>query len=74
MVGASGRTRSGRGWVVRGLLRRSMGAIVLEQFSQEQTRAQVDLIECMLMEPGSRILDVPCGSGRISLELTARGY
>ncbi|MFQ5930659.1 MAG: class I SAM-dependent methyltransferase [Acidobacteriota bacterium] len=41
----------------------------------EQTKAESDFIENML-ECGSeaRLLDVPCGNGRHSLELAARGY
>jgi SAM-dependent methyltransferase len=40
----------------------------------EQTRSEVDFIEKALqLGPGSRVLDVPCGGGRHSLELAARG-
>jgi SAM-dependent methyltransferase len=39
----------------------------------EMTDADVDFIET-LIEPGSRVLDVPCGSGRHSLALAARGH
>ena len=39
------------------------------------TRADLDFIESRLMlNPESRILDVPCGSGRHSLALAQRGY
>jgi SAM-dependent methyltransferase len=41
----------------------------------EQTRADVDFLETALqLPPGGRILDNPCGNGRHSLELAARGY
>jgi SAM-dependent methyltransferase len=41
----------------------------------EQTRAEADFLEKALqLSPGGRILDNPCGSGRHSLELAARGY
>jgi SAM-dependent methyltransferase len=43
--------------------------------SPEQTRLEVDFLEKNLqLQPGQRILDVPCGFGRHSLELTRRGY
>jgi SAM-dependent methyltransferase len=41
----------------------------------EQTRAEVDFLVKTLRPPeGARLLDVPCGGGRHSLELAARGY
>lgn len=41
----------------------------------EMTTAEVDFIEAQLgLKPGSRILDVPCGSGRHTLALAARGH
>lgn len=41
----------------------------------EATRAEVDFIERQLrLAPGSRILDVPCGSGRHALALATRGH
>jgi SAM-dependent methyltransferase len=41
----------------------------------EATNAEVDFLERHLdLAPGSRILDVPCGSGRHALELAARGH
>jgi SAM-dependent methyltransferase len=43
--------------------------------SPEQTRAEADFLEKVLeFSPGARLLDVPCGSGRHSLELASRGY
>lgn len=42
---------------------------------EERTHLEVDFILDLLdLEPGARILDVPCGGGRHSLELAARGY
>jgi SAM-dependent methyltransferase len=41
----------------------------------EQTRAEVDCLERVLkLRANSRVLDVPCGFGRHSLELAARGF
>ena len=41
----------------------------------EQTRAEADFLEkALALQPGARVLDVPCGNGRISLELASRGY
>ncbi len=43
--------------------------------SQEQTQAEVDfLVKSLECASGSHLLDVPCGSGRHSLELARRGY
>ena len=43
--------------------------------TEEQTRVEADFIEAMMrLSPGTEILDVPCGNGRLSLELAARGY
>ncbi|HKE58564.1 MAG TPA: class I SAM-dependent methyltransferase, partial [Pyrinomonadaceae bacterium] len=40
-----------------------------------QTKAEADFIERQLdVAKGARVLDVPCGNGRLSLELAARGY
>ncbi len=47
------------------------GAFVTEQ----QTAAEVEFIlDALKIQPGSRVLDVACGSGRHSRELTRRGY
>jgi SAM-dependent methyltransferase len=44
-------------------------------FDDAVTAAQVARIERMLsLDAGSRLLDVPCGVGRVSLELAARGH
>jgi SAM-dependent methyltransferase len=43
--------------------------------SPEQTRAEVDFLEKVLhTHPSARLLDVPCGNGRHSLELARRGH
>ena len=43
--------------------------------SPEETRAEADFIERALdRQPSARLLDVPCGYGRHSLELASRGY
>lgn len=41
----------------------------------EMTRAEADFLETALELPkGGRVLDLPCGNGRHSAELAARGY
>jgi SAM-dependent methyltransferase len=43
--------------------------------SPEQTRAEADFIQQALrVAPPARLLDVPCGNGRIAVELAARDY
>jgi SAM-dependent methyltransferase len=43
--------------------------------THEETRSEVDFIERVLqLPPGAQVLDVPCGTGRHSLELATRGY
>ncbi len=47
----------------------------LRAMPEEQTRAEADGLEKLLRLPcGARVLDVPCGGGRHSLELAGRGY
>ena len=42
--------------------------------TEEQTKAEADFIAGILDLPnGARILDVPCGNGRHSIELAKRG-
>jgi SAM-dependent methyltransferase len=43
--------------------------------SEEQTRSEVDhVVRALGLPAGARVLDVPCGHGRIALELAARGF
>jgi SAM-dependent methyltransferase len=43
--------------------------------TEAQTRQEADFIEQELAAPkGARLLDVPCGGGRLAIELAARGY
>jgi SAM-dependent methyltransferase len=43
--------------------------------SVEQTRAEADFINNHLQLPvGAKVLDVPCGNGRLSIELAAFGF
>jgi ubiquinone/menaquinone biosynthesis C-methylase UbiE len=42
---------------------------------EEATRAESDFLEKrLLLGPGARVLDVPCGAGRHAIELATRGY
>jgi len=41
----------------------------------ENIRADADFLERALhLNPGARLLDVPCGNGRHAIELAGRGY
>ena len=43
--------------------------------TDEHTRHEADFIESVLqLAPSANVLDVPCGNGRIALELASRGY
>jgi SAM-dependent methyltransferase len=43
--------------------------------SAEQTqRDTARILELLAVDPGAHLLDVPCGDGRVALELAARGY
>src|SRR3989442_15366979 len=43
--------------------------------SPKQTKSEADfLVKVLQCEKGSHLLDVPCGNGRLSLALAARGY
>jgi SAM-dependent methyltransferase len=45
-----------------------------ETKTEEQTRVEADFIQNVLqLAPQSKVLDVPCGEGRHSIELAARG-
>lgn len=47
----------------------------LHLWTDEDNRSAADKIERVLeLQPGSKVLDVPCGDGRISLELAARDH
>ena len=55
------------------------GGVVVETWrhaaTPEQTRVEADFLERELhLRPGQRVLDVPCGFGRHSLDLARRGY
>src|SRR5437867_902445 len=41
----------------------------------EQTKGEAEFLNKNLgCKPGARVLDVPCGNGRLSFELAQRGY
>lgn len=44
-------------------------------YPPELTQAQARfVVEQLAIEPGAEVLDVPCGNGRVALELAANGY
>lgn len=46
-----------------------------QTFDEDTTRELADAsTELLQLLPGARILDVPCGEGRVALELARRGY
>ena len=47
----------------------------LQAVSPEHTAREADsLVRALDVAPGAALLDVPCGGGRVSLELASRGY
>lgn len=51
------------------------GNILRQFWTPEQTQADAEFIEQLLrLSPPTRILDVPCGEGRIARVFAARGY
>lgn len=47
----------------------------LPGYPEERTRAEVEFMVSVLeLEPGARILDIPCGEGRHTIELAKRGF
>jgi SAM-dependent methyltransferase len=47
----------------------------LRAIPEDQTRREVDFLEKALrLSTGAKVLDVPCGGGRHTLELAGRGY
>ncbi len=48
---------------------------VRESRDENQNEVEADFLQQALqLAPGARILDVPCGGGRLSLEMARRGY
>jgi SAM-dependent methyltransferase len=44
-------------------------------YPAERTRAETDfIVSALALAPGARVLDIPCGEGRHSIELAARGF
>lgn len=47
----------------------------LPGYPEERTRAEVEfMISVLELQPGVRMLDIPCGEGRHSIELARRGF
>ncbi len=42
--------------------------------TDDNTRPEADFLERLGLPPGAHVLDVPCGGGRLCLELWARGH
>ncbi len=48
---------------------------VRDSRDEDQNGVEADFLQQALhLPPGARILDVPCGGGRLSLEMARRGY
>ena len=46
-----------------------------QAITAQQTTAEADfLVKALRLDPGSHLLDVPCGNGRLAFELAKRGY
>ena len=46
-----------------------------QAITAQQTTAEADfLVKALRLGPGSHLLDVPCGNGRLAFELAKRGY
>ena len=46
-----------------------------DSVEREGSAEQADkIVRALRLEPGVRVLDAPCGTGRIAIELAARGY
>jgi SAM-dependent methyltransferase len=49
--------------------------VVGDAIDPARTTAEIDRIEQLLeLEPGARVLDVPCGAGRLTIPLAERGF
>ncbi|MCK6471816.1 MAG: class I SAM-dependent methyltransferase [Planctomycetes bacterium] len=47
----------------------------LQGYEAEKNTREADFIEGTLaLSPGAKVLDLPCGEGRLAIELAARGY
>lgn len=47
----------------------------LPGYPEERTRGEVEFMVSVLeLEPGARVLDIPCGEGRHTIELARRGF
>jgi SAM-dependent methyltransferase len=50
-------------------------AVQLGWSSLEDSADQVErVVRALALEPGARVLDVPCGDGRLAIELAGRGF
>src|SRR4051794_11213732 len=51
------------------------GELQADGYPAERTRAETDfIVDALALAPGARVLDVPCGEGRHSIELAARNF
>src|SRR5947207_14584785 len=61
------------------LVRKLFHGVPLDLWSQaitaQQTTTEADfLVKALRLDPGSHLLDLPCGNGRLAFELAKRGY
>jgi len=58
-----------------GFFHGAWGQLQSEGYATESTLEDIDFLSrALALEPGESILDVPCGTGRHSVELAARGF
>lgn len=64
-----------RGWYNKDIFWETFEPMLFNQKRLADTASQVDdIINLLVLDPNSKILDIPCGIGRHSLEFARRGF